>query len=372
MLTVPAIKIVQAPIAEEAKPMTLFVTSMTLEQLAGHAKVDMWTTSNADGYQRPLVERRLRDLARYVLEEEGILPTAVLVGIRPQDDPKVQIRNFEGNGRDGGIVHLDIPEGAPLWIIDGQHRFHGVQYAYERGTELLAAYPFPVCIMWDVDRFAEMLHFNIINTRQKKMSTDIVDRHLVQIQKVHGLKMMAAGARGEKEYARATATQLVDQLNDAPGIWHHQISIPGVPGRENGLIRQHAMVVSIEPFLRDPWVKGATEDDRVKVLVNFWEAVKEVWADAFENPKDYRVQATVGIYSLHLVLPVIIQRCLEERDLTTSRMKSLLEGMNITSEFWHKEDGDPLTLGTGMASIRALSQYFIDQLPQGARSGVKI
>ena len=79
-------------------------------------------------------------------------------------------------------------------------------------------------------------------------------------------------------------------LNDSPGVWRHQIAIPGVPGRDQGLVRQHAMVVSIEPFLRDPWVKGhGSEEDKVKVLTNFWEAAREVWPDAFDSPKDYRI-----------------------------------------------------------------------------------
>ena len=373
MDTVSALRIVQNGTTKEGnKGLTLYVAAMTLAQLRKYAKVDMWSPSNPEGYQRPLVDRRLRELARYVQEEEGILPTSVLVGTRPDDTPRVEPTGFSGAGEAVSVGSLEIPDGATLWVIDGQHRFYGVNYAYERGSEQLENYPFPVCVLWDVERFSEMVHFNIINTRQRKMSTDIVDRHLVQIQKVRGLQMMASGARGEKEFLRATATQLVDQLNESPGVWQHQIAIPGVPGRDKGLVRQHAMVVSIEPLLKDPWVKGASDEDRVRVLVNFWDAAKEVWPEAFDSPKNYRIQATVGIYSLHMVLPVIIQRCLEDRDLSKGRMRDLIVGLDIPSEFWHKEDGDPITLGTGMASIRALAHYLTDQLPKRRHPTLKI
>ena len=373
METVSALRISQGGLGDDGSDgLTLYVTAMTLSQLRKHAKVDMWTPSNSDGYQRPLVDRRLRELAKYVQQEEGVLPTSVLVGTRLGDEPQVEPCGFDEDNHAVASGQLKIPDGATLWVIDGQHRLYGVDYAYERGAEQLKDYPFPVCVLWDVDRFSEMVHFNIINTRQRKMSTDIVDRHLVQIQKVRGLQMVASGARGEKEYLRAQATQVVDLLNDALGVWQHQIAIPGVPGRDKGLVRQHAMVVSIEPLLKDAWVRGAADDDRVKVLVNFWDAAKEAWPGAFDSPKDYRIQATVGIYSLHMVLPVIIQRCLEHNDLSKDRMRDLLAAMNLPDDFWHKEDGDPLTLGTGMASIRALGQYLTDQLPGRAQATVRI
>jgi hypothetical protein len=228
--------------------------------------------------------------------------------------------------------------------------------------------------MWDVDRYQEMTHFNIINTRQKKMSTDIVDRHLVQIQQREGLKMLAQGARGEKEYLRASTTKIVDRLNeDTASPWYHQIAIPGVQGRDSGLVRQHAFVASLEPFMKDSWVKGRTEDDKAKVLANFWAAAAETWPEAFADPKEYRVQTTVGIYSLHMLLPVVLQRCLEARDLTKVRMVALLSGMaEVDSGFWSRTDGDPRTLGTGMSSIRLLAHYLIDELPPSAQNAVRL
>lgn len=373
MESVPAIRIYQRGLEEQGgDELTLYIGVMTLSQLREHAKVDMWSPSNPEGYQRPLVDRRLRELAKYVQEEEGVLPMSVLVGTRPTDEPRVEPIGFSDNGHRVSSGHLQIPDGAVLWVIDGQHRLYGVNYAYERGAENLRDYPFPVCVLWDVERFKEMVHFNIINTRQRKMSTDIVDRHLVLRQNAEGIKMMASGARGEREFLRATATKVVDQLNDVPGVWQHQIAIPGVPGRDQGLVRQHAMVVSIEPLLKDAWVRSASDDDKIRVLVNFWDAVKEVWPDAFDSPKEHRIQATVGIYSLHMLLPVIIQRCLEDRDLSKDRMQDIITGMNLPPDFWNKETGDPLTLGTGMASIRALAQYLINQLPQRTQSNVKI
>ena len=50
----------------------------------------------------------------------------------------------------------------------------------------------------------------------------------------------------------------------------------------------------------------------------------------------------------------------------------VLNEAGLAHDFWHKETGDPLTLGTGMASIRALAHYIIQSLPDPTDSGVTI
>ena len=367
MLKVPSIRIVQRSANPKSNGVSILVTALTRGQLTEYAEIDRWSPDNEEGYQRPLLDRRLREIAKYVQSEEGIFPTSVLAATRSgTDNPTVfePTDNLTGGSQFGWLT---IPDGAVLQIVDGQNRLFGVERAYvNTGDPILEDYPFPVTIMEDVDRYMEMIHFNIVNTRQKRMPTDIVDRHLVQMQEVMGLNMIASsGARGLKQYRQATATKVVDQLYEADSPWQYNIAIPGVAGRDQGLVRQHAMVASLEPVLKDEWIKAQNPlvETVVALLCNYWNALNDVWPEAFQEPSDYRIQATVGIYSLHMFLPTVIQRCLSHRDISRSRIAELIEGMDITSSFWHKTEGDPYTLGTGMASIRALAQYFINELP---------
>lgn len=357
MDTVPALRISQ-------KGVTLYVTALPLRVVAKYANVDRWTPDNREGYQRPLVDRRLAELARYVVQEEGVLPTSVLLCARSEDTPAVRFEPTRSEDGFADLGTLEIPEGATLWVVDGQNRLYGVLRAYERGDDALGNYTFPVSILYGVERYDEMIHFNIINTRQRKMPTDIVDRHLLIRMQNEGLRMISAGRHGEREYLRGKTTHVVDILNETSGPWQGQIAIPGVAGREQGLVRQHAMVYSLEPVMKDPWVATRSDDEVVKLLVNFWQALRDTMPEAFESPAEHRIQATVGIYSLHMVLPSVIQICLAERDLSPSKMREIMEATGITSTFWHKDNGDPLILGTGMASMRALAQYIRDQLPR--------
>lgn len=348
---------------------------MTLAQVRDYAAVDRWSPDNENGYQRPAVIRRYREVAKYVAEEQGILPTSVLLATRPEDHQPIEFVPDSSSGETEEWGLITIPESAVLWLVDGQHRYFGVQDAYERGlAEGLDKYPFPVTIMENIERYTEMTHFNLINTTQKKMATDIVDRHLVQQQEREGLGMIASGTKGIKRYQRARATRVVDQLNEIPGPWKKQIAVPGVDGRDKGLIRQHALVASLEPVMGDSWVTslGTDDDTFVKILSNFWGAMKDVWPDVFDSPKDYRLQATVGVYSMHRVLPSLIERCRDEGDLTQDTMADMLRSTGIDSTFWHKESGDPYTLGTGMASIRALAQYITELLPRRQERALKV
>lgn len=357
MLRVPALRI-------EQKGVTLYVTAISYGELRKYAKVDYWRPDNTEGYQRPLVDRRLAEVSKYVQQEQGVLPTSILLCARDED--KVKITFEPGDKQEGATWgFLCMPEGATLWVVDGQHRFFGVQRGYEKdGAGDLESYPFPVTVMTGVDRYAEMVHFNIINTTQRKMSTDIVDRHLVMRAQREGPKMVASGRKGEKEYAMAKATRIVDKLNEAPGPWKDQIAIPGIAGRDKGLFRQHGMVASLEPALKDSFLSALSEDEVVKLLGNYWRALKAVWTDAFDSPAEYRVQATVGVYSLHMVFPSVVQLC--QGDFSEGKMRQIWEATAVTANFWHKEHGDPYTIGTGMASIRALGQYLREQLPKGA------
>ena len=362
MFEIPALSIQQ-------KDVTLLVTALPFGELRKHTRVDEFKPDSPHGYQRPLVVRRLAEIGKYVTQDLGVLPTSILVCIREGDPnpPSFEAQGSVGNFALTGI--LRIPDEAILWMVDGQHRHYGVNHVYERnGSSELIDYPFPVTIMVGVDQYTEMLHFNTINTQQRKMPTDIVDRHMVVKAEREGARgMIASGKRGEKEFLRARCTRIADALNEKPGPWHHQIEIPGVVGREQGLVRQHAIVASLEPSLKDPWLSDRTDEEVAELLARYWRAIEKSWPLAFDEPANHRVQATVGVYSLNMAFPTVIQSCLSRRDFSEDTMHQIWEGPGFDPKFWNKEEGDPLILGTGMASIRALAHYFRQEIGKANR-----
>jgi DGQHR domain-containing protein len=339
---------------------TLYLAAFPIRNLLEHARVDYWGPENKEGYQRPLDRKRLKAVSKYVREGEALLPTSVLLSLRPEEE--VHFERRPTSMLVGTLGELQIPIGAELWVIDGQHRLFGLQWAIENeGAYHLEQYPVPVTILECSDRYVEMLHFHIINTSQRRLQTDIADRHLDLMRRVLGPELLRG--RPSKDYLRARAVYVVDKLNETEGPWQDKIKVPGVPGREFGLVRQHALVASLDPVFEDPSATVYDDEQIASLVVNYWRALEVTWSEAFSSPAEYRTQATAGIYSLHMLFPSIIRLCAADSSFGVEKMAELLMQTGLKSQFWHREYGSPLTVGTGMGSIRLLAHELKQRLP---------
>lgn len=97
--------------------------------------------------QRPLEKKHLEDIAKYVGQESGILPTSVLISTKQQNsdgktidilEENVVIQHEDGTEENKKIYYMEIPEtneeldyySGTIDIIDGQHRL----FAFKDGT----------------------------------------------------------------------------------------------------------------------------------------------------------------------------------------------------------------------------------------------
>jgi hypothetical protein len=174
----------------------------------------------------------------------------------------------------------------------------------------------------------------------------------------------------EREYRRARAVKVARILRDTPGPWHMAIRLPGERLAPTHLQRLHAVVASLEPVMRDPYLGNVPDEDKAKLLVNYWTAIAKVWPEAFQGADEYQVTHTPGLYSLHMVFPDVIARCRDVKDFSQGKMEEILSQTGTPTKFWHKKDGDKMVIGTGMGSIRTLAQYIREKLPKLALPGI--
>ena len=366
MLRMNALKINQREI-------DIYATVMKASDLLRYANVDWWEEDNPYGYQRPLIDTRIAKATKYLLYEEGVFPTSILVNIRGNIDFHL-VANIEEFGEFG---ILDVPQRSlPLWIIDGQHRVMAIRVAAKEDPRRFYNYALPVSILNFRSRFDEMRQFFIINSRQKRIRTDLAQRHLHQTISTRG-EMEVSRFESKSKMFAAEAVLVVDFLRLHPeSPWYGMVKIPSDRRRREGqIVTQTSFASSIGIILKE-----LTKEERDEIreypkllgllLVDYWNALKEIYPEAFANPRNYTIQKTLGCYVFHKIFSYIHGICRRVRRLTKECLKEMLikmllgfgkeEGVDaLDSKFWDRVKGYPLAKGTGMKMVRELSNHFM-------------
>lgn len=258
---------------------------------------------------------------------------------------------------------MTVPAKVPLWVVDGQHRLFGIKRAFTRDRLGWAkSFPLPTTILEGIDDYQEMRCFHIVNTRHKGVPTDVVDRHLVSMREMEGVGLIESS--GERNYLRARATEIVDFLRQTPDSpWFGRVRIPGEKRRSEHLLRQHSMVASLQPVLRDEFIKRLDDLEVAELLVNYWSALRTRWPAAFAEPRNYTIQEAWGVSALHMLFPSVVEVCRAAKDLSSQRMYDILFETSLATLSWRREAGHPLTRERSARSLRALVQRLREELP---------
>lgn len=346
----------------------VFVTALTAEQLTATTIVDPYDSSRKpgdpdQGYQRPPERSRITRIGTYLIKEQGdgLYPNAVLLGSRK---PLL----FDAMSR-----RLELPSDPVLRIIDGQHRIEGLRYAiYEKQETHLAFLPIPVVIVEIQDRTEEMNQFRIINGTAKSVRTDLVNAILTAIAEEQG-----ADAIPEKDLWKVVVTKAVDAVNrrdDSP--WKDVLLMPdevSVASNSGKITRATSAITSIRiiynwldqfGFLAGKDLNGQA-DYLADVLVAYWRAIRNVVPEAFEDPAEYVIQKTPGLFSLHYLLRDSLLGSIYQgrRQWDEPTFQEFIEESPEISDadFWHKDASRASAYGS-MKGFRELADLLIDSV----------
>ncbi len=349
----------------------LYLTRMLGKDIAaGISWPDAWTPQNKSGYQRQPSQSRFRKIANYLMGKDGahpLLPQAVLLNARDGS-----LKFTPSNGGLTGI--LELPESLTLYEVDGQHRFGGIRYAVEQDPAF-GEFPVPVVITEGLPQLDEAVLFFVVNTEQKRVSTDLAQRLIEQQMNNDDMRLniVAAG----KDWI-PKATKIVDYLvAAADNPWKGKI---GIPGTQMGRVpmKQVSFVTSLKPILTNTIYGSLEPDDLGKLLLRYWQSLKDVYPEAFASPTDYVIQKTVGVFPLHIIAPEVFEM------VRTTSGKITKEGLveifkdlnnNLSNEyeegsaFWHRNEGEAGKYA-GAKGFRVIADILKQNLP--AKKKVKV
>jgi len=330
-MEVPAFRIKQWGYGKGAGERCIYLTSLPVKFLALRTEIDRWTKTNREGYQRPPLESRLKptgraSIVRYLLDEAGIFPTSVLLNIRRRLEFKEEVKMTDKIS----FGKLIIPDNEKLWIVDGQHRLEALKRVTSLRPEF-EDYPVPVTIMDLEDRFHEMLIFYIVNSRQKRIPTDIAYRHLqsmvekVEVEEKYG--WIKSVLLGPAEKRKGIAALIVDYIaSDTDSPFYNRIRFLGEEREIWHLVDDSVLIRYISKLLREKTFSMMDPARVAELLIEYWNAIKELYPSCFKEGEsgNYTLLKHTGIASFTYLFPTIYSYCMMEGDLSKEKMKELL------------------------------------------------
>jgi len=351
-----------------------FVAAIPAGKLVKLAEVDQWDPKKPDqGYQRAPSMTRKRAIGRYVMKRDAILPVGGLLNARP--------RNGDNDGRQYGTVlefdseqdfgdisvgQLTIPDHSqPLFIVDMQHRIGGIKWALEQEDgENLNDFPLVVTIADGLSRLEEVDQFDLINTTQKKVRTDLA-RRLKVIQSKDVDRRLAIDQAGKLWEAKGPV--IADILNKTDNVWKGKILPPNLSKREQltMIIPETSFVTSLKPVLQTPYFIRQTEEHSAELISRYWEAIEMIFPQSIRFADHNVIQKTPGVFSLHEIAPEVFELARDKGEITAQDLYEQLRGLDVLGdEFWEKDNEDGAAQYGSMKGFRMLAAELRQYLPK--------
>lgn len=345
------------------KSQGIFLTKIKVKYLIDETyfKVHWWKKEKMgfkdQGYQRMPLEGRKRKIAKYLENYENpILPTNILINSRSPLDFKDK----------KGVGELII-NSYPCWIVDGQTRIEGFKYAInEMKLNDILEYEMAVTLLSNYELYDELEQFFILNSTQKRVSTDLAQRLKLEIAKSDPQKYETLGM-GEMWELRAL--KVIDPLNTKSEslIWQGRIRLPNTQKSPINIISQNSFVKSLKPLFKGGVLENIKPDSSYEIIKNYWGALKRMFPDAFSKSKEYVIQKTPGVFSLHdLANKVLNMLKFQNKEFSEENIYKILikafEDEQQESDFW-RSDGTGAAMAGSMKGFARLANDFKRNLP---------
>lgn len=342
----------------------IYITTIPVKELINKTqfKIDEWDPAKKgdlknQGYQRRPMKNRISKIASFINRRpNAILPTSILISARKGVD-------FNPENSNIGILEFNK---FPAYIVDGQHRIEGLaHYSNELQGEEWLNKDLPVVVLDGFDKIDEIKQFFILNNEAKKVATDLAERLLGDIAIQDGEQMQEL--IGNRSDWKLRAIKVIDMLNekeDSP--WYKKIRLPNSDKLATHIVNQTSFLKSLQPVFRDGALSAVRNaDDCYDRLKSYWLAVKKIFPDAFSDPRQYVIQKTPGVFSLHQLANHVMLSGGNEKT-SVNDYSSILGGVfgdgEFDDDFWRASNDDGASRYGSMKGFRILADWFVSKL----------
>jgi len=253
---------------------------------------------SSQAYQRMLNPNKLKEIAKFIDNEEGFFPNSIIVnftrGLYWQT--KVPSGDVEM-----GTITLPAHYGC-AWIIDGQHRLYGVASAE---NDIIV----PVLAFENINQRDQANIFVEINQKQKKVPPDLL------------WDLYSDIYHDSDDDKQIFLYQIIETAKkiEASGPLHGFIDIPSIPKERPIKLSLTNVCVTIQKY--SPWehLKDITDasktPDRISGILNsYFETLKSMWFEDWEKGNDGVLLTNNGFSVFMMIFHDIIKHMAYKQD----------------------------------------------------------
>jgi DGQHR domain-containing protein len=254
------------------------------------------------GYQRERVERHINDIRNYLIQNDALLPNAIVVAFEQEIDfeplPGI-VRSAWGTP---GRLRIPIPtprSRKPALVVDGQQRMSAL-------AQLPADRKFPVIVVGfcSISKDFEREQFVLVN-KTKPLPRDLLTELIPHVETVLPRAW---------QIKRVAASVLEVLRFDPKSPFHERVRGVGVAG-PGANISQAAVLDVIQNSIRRRGVLSrfyTTDGDSdiemmAKIVAAYFLGVERVWPDAWDaSPRSSRLVHGVGIVAMGRLMDIVM------------------------------------------------------------------
>jgi DGQHR domain-containing protein len=309
------------------------VDGKQLPSFAAISRIRRDGDAEIEGYQRPEVLSHIASIRRYLESEAPMIPNALVIAF----DKRVRFEPLAGGpntayARPGTLIIPACDElsddDKPGWIVDGQQRSAAIRDAR-------------------IDSFPVVVTAFVTDSDEDQRSQFILVNSAKPLPKglIYELLPATRGTLPVQLQARRFPSVLLRRLNcEVRSPFYRKIRTPTTP---EGIVKDNSILKMLENSLsdgalysfRDPMTGAGDEEMMMVLLISFWAAIRDVFADAWDKPpRQSRLMHGVGIVSLGFIMDAIFDRYsrkrVPDRDDFTYDLMELRDVCRWTNGFW--------------------------------------
>jgi DGQHR domain-containing protein len=329
---------------QSAKHQAIMVTAKASEVLsfASIERAGRDANGALQGFQRPQIAAHIREIRDYLRTDDAVLPNCIVIGFVEG----VKVRERSDGWRE---VSIDVSEGIPGYVIDGQQRLTALAGLPEKDFKLFVS--ILVC-----DNYEELRRQFVLLNSTRPLAKALI----------YELLPGTTGLPGRYS-SRSFAAALTERLN-----FEKKSSLCGLIYQHTnprGIIRDTAIQTVIMRSVSDGAIRELPESKQLsggyKLLNAFYGAVRQEFSAEWENhtPKTSRLVHGAGIQALGYVMELLVGRDGAQTQDDFARGLSALKGHTAwTTGSWRFSDSEEVPwnkLENTSRQINGLAQHLV-------------